>query len=287
MDIGIGIPNTMLDAPGEVFAGWAQRAEDRGFSTLATIGRLAYPSHDDLISLTAAAAVTSRIGLFTNVLVAPLLPTALLAKQTATLARLSGGRFTLGAGVGGRPDDFSTAGTSFHDRGRRFDRQIEELQAAWRGDPLPGTEIRVAPPAEGGTVPVLFAGEARKAAARATRWNGGFTIGGAPPEMAAAAARDFREHYAELGGTGTPRVVALTYFSLGEEHVEESLHNLRTYYAWLGDWVEGIAQGAPRSPEVLRDRIKAYEDAGVDELILDPTVADLDQVDLAADVALD
>jgi hypothetical protein len=78
--------------------------------------------------------------------------------------------------------------------------------------------------------------------------------------------------------------MALFYFSLGEEHTEESLRNLRSYYGYLGEWVEGIAHGAARSADDIRARLKAYEDGGVDELFLDPTVGALDQVDRAADV---
>jgi hypothetical protein len=62
MRIGIGIPNTVLDASGETVLAWARRAEERGFSTLATIDRIAYPSYDSLTVLTAAAAVTGEIG---------------------------------------------------------------------------------------------------------------------------------------------------------------------------------------------------------------------------------
>jgi alkanesulfonate monooxygenase SsuD/methylene tetrahydromethanopterin reductase-like flavin-dependent oxidoreductase (luciferase family) len=284
MEIGIGIPNTLLDVPGGVFVDWAQRAEGRGFSTLATIGRIVYPGDDELVSLAAASAVTTRIGLLTNILLAPAFPTALLARQTTTLARLSDGRFTLGVAVGGRADDFSIMGASFRRRGRRFDKQLEGLHAVWQGNPMPDTEAPVAPLAPGGKVPILFGGQPRVAAPRAVRWNGGFTIGGASPDMAAAAAQEFRNLYADLGGTETPRVVSLMYFSLGGEHTEESLRNLRTYYAFLGDWVEAIAQGAARSEDDLRDRLKAYEEAGIDEVVLDPTVATLDQVDRAADV---
>jgi alkanesulfonate monooxygenase SsuD/methylene tetrahydromethanopterin reductase-like flavin-dependent oxidoreductase (luciferase family) len=284
MDVGIGIPNTLLETPGELFVDWARRAEERGFSTLASIGRIAYPSHDELLAFAQASAVTNRIGMLTNILLAPVYPTAILAKQTATLARLTGGRFTLGAGVGLRPDDFAVVDAPYRDRGRRFDVQLETLHAAWRGDPIPGTDVRVAPPTPGGVVPLAFAGEPRFAAPRAARWNGGFTIGGAPPEMAAAATEDFRRTYADLGGNGVPRVTALLYFSLGEEHTEESFHNLRTYYGYMPDWVEPIAQGAARRTEDLRGRLLAYEDAGVDELILDPSVPSLDQVDRAADI---
>jgi alkanesulfonate monooxygenase SsuD/methylene tetrahydromethanopterin reductase-like flavin-dependent oxidoreductase (luciferase family) len=286
MDIGIGLPNTILETPGERFIEWSRRAEERGFATLATIGRIAYPGHDELITFATAAGGTGRIGLLPNILLAPAYPTGLLAKQTATLARVSGGRLTLGVGVGARPDDFAATGAAFEGRGRIFDQQLEALHAVWRGDPLPGLDVRVAPPAPGGAVPLLFAGDVRFSAPRAVRWNGGLTIGGAPPEGAATAAAEFRRRYTELGGAGTPRVVALHYFSLGEEHTEESLHNLRTYYGYLSDWAETIAQGASRTERALQASVRAFEEAGIDELILDPTVPHLDQVDRAADVVL-
>ena len=47
--------------------------------------------------------------------------------------------------------------------------------------------------------------------------------------------------------------------------------------------MDGIAEGAPRGPDAVRDTAKRFEDAGIDELIFDPTVADLREVDLLAD----
>ena len=101
--------------------------------------------------------------------------------------------------------------------------------------------------------------------------------------MAAGAIEQFRKAREEASGTGRPRVVALSYFSLGEEHTDESLHNLRTYYGFVGDWAEGLAAGAPRTSEAVRERDAAFEQLGVDELVFDPTVADLDQVDRLAE----
>jgi hypothetical protein len=96
----------------------------------------------------------------------------------------------------------------------------------------------------------------------------------------------FRAAYERAGGMGRPRIVCLAYFSLGNEHTAESLHNLRSYYADLGDWAEGIAQGAARSEEEVHARAKAFEQLGADELVLSPTVRVLDQVDRLADVVL-
>jgi alkanesulfonate monooxygenase SsuD/methylene tetrahydromethanopterin reductase-like flavin-dependent oxidoreductase (luciferase family) len=283
LQIGIGLPNPVLDVPGGLVIAWARRAEERGFSALATIDRIAYPSYDSLTALTAAAAVTDRIGLVTNILVEPVYSPVLLAKVTASLDQLSGGRVTLGLGVGGRPDDFQLTGRSFDDRGRRFDADLELLHAAWGGQPVAGSPFPVGPPATRGRIPLLIGGQPELAAPRAARWDAGFSIGGAPPAMAGGAIQEFRKAWEEAGGTGRPRIVALSYFSLGEEHTAESLHNLRTYYGFLGDWAEQVAGDAPRTPEAVRQQAAAFEEVGVDELVFDPTVADLDQVDLLAD----
>ena len=87
------------------------------------------------------------------------------------------------------------------------------------------------------------------------------------------------------GKAGQPRIAALVYFGLGDTE-EESRNNLRDYYKPMGDEVaDMIAGGALRSPDAIKGAIAAYEAAGVDELILDPSVADPEQVDLLAEVA--
>ena len=283
MRIGIGLPNPVLNVPGSLLVDWASRAEAADFSTLATIDRIAYPSYDSLTALTAAAAVTERIGLVTNILLGPAYSPVPLAKVTASLDQLSGGRFTLGLGVGGRPDDFQLAERSFADRGRRFDADLELLHAAWAGEPVGGSSFPVGPATTKGRIPLLIGGQPALAAPRAARWAAGFTLGGAPPEMAGGAIEEFTRRWEDAGGTGRPRVVALSYFSLGEEHTSESLHNLRTYYGFLGDWAEGVASGAPRTPQAVRDRAAAFEDLGIDELVFAPTAASLDQVDRLAE----
>src|ERR687892_368890 len=102
MQIGIGLPNTVPGAPGRLLVDWAARAEARGFSALATIDRIAYPSYESLVTLAAAGAVTERVGLMTNILLSPTRSPILLAKEAASVDQLSGGRLTLGLGVGTR-----------------------------------------------------------------------------------------------------------------------------------------------------------------------------------------
>jgi len=283
MRIGIGLPNPVLDVPGPLLLAWARRAQERELSSLATIDRVAYPSYDSLTALTAAAAVTDRIGLLTNVLLEPAYNPVLLAKITASIDQISGGRLTLGVGVGGRPDDFQLTERAFTDRGKRLDADLELLHQAWAGEPVAGSPFPVGPATTRGRIPLLIGGQPELAAPRAARWQAGFTIGGAPPEMAGGAIQAFKAAWQRAGGDGTPRIVVLSYFSLGEEHTEESLRNLRTYYGFLGDWAEAIATGAARTPQAVRELAAAFEALGVEELIFDPTVANLDQVDRLAD----
>jgi alkanesulfonate monooxygenase SsuD/methylene tetrahydromethanopterin reductase-like flavin-dependent oxidoreductase (luciferase family) len=286
VQIAIGLPTTTLEVPGPLLLDWGRPAEDRGFSSLATIDRFAYPNYDSLTSLTAAAPVTERIGVLTDVLLEPAYDPVLLAKVTASIDQISGGRLTLGLGVGGRPDDFQLVGRSLADRGRRLDSDLELLHQAWAGEPVPGSSFPIAPPTKRGRIPLLMGGQAGRAAPRAARWQAGYAIGAAPPEVAAGSIEDFRSRFEQAGETGQPRIVVLSYFSLGDEHVDESLRNLRTYYAFLGDWADAIATGAVRTPQEVRDRAAAFEELGVDELVFDPTVASLDQVDRLADVLL-
>ena len=116
MDIGIGLPATIPWTNAPLILEWAKRADSSPFSSLGILDRLVYPNYEPLITLSAAAAVTERVRLMTTVLIAPLRRAGVLAKQAATIDALSGGRLTLGLGVGARENDFQFAPASFHDR---------------------------------------------------------------------------------------------------------------------------------------------------------------------------
>lgn len=287
MKIGIGLPNTTPGATGELIVAWAKRAEELGFSTLATIDRIAYPSFDTFTTLAAAGAATERIGLFPNILLAPTRSTALLAKEAVTVDHVSGGRLTLGLGVGGREDDFDLAGFGFSDRGRRFDRQLAELREVFDGKPLPGFEGHVAPdPVRPGGPPIVIGGTADVAIRRVAEHGIGWTAGGAPPEVVLPYVARVREAWHEAGREGEPYIFALSYFGLGEEHALTSKQSILSYYSYFGERVVGFAESIPRTPEAINERQQQYEEAGVDEVIWDPTVPDLDQVDRLAEAVL-
>lgn len=278
MDVGIGLPNSVRGVERAGIVDWAQRAEAAGFSSLGTIDRLAYPSYEPLTALAAAAAVTERIGLVTDILIAPLRTnTALLAKQAASIDHLSGGRLTLGVAVGGREDDFDIGGTDFGGRGRAFDAQLETLSDLWR-------ENAVAPGVAGRERPgVLIGGSNPRTFARAAAHGDGWTMGGGAPDQLAQGAAATREAFAAGGRTDAPRIMALCYFALGPGGADAARASLGDYYAWLGPIADQIVASAVTDADTARGYRDGFAAAGCDELIFFPASADPAQVELLAE----
>lgn len=284
MQIGIGVPNSVPGATGSGLVDWARRADKAGFSSLGSIGAVSYPSYEELTVFAAAAAVTERIRFFTNVLITPARSAAELAKQAATVDQLSNGRLTLGLGAGWREADFILNGRDFAGRGAAFDKILADLHRSWNGEALDEAARPASPPTVQPTIPIMVGGTTKAAIKRVVDHGVGWTAGGMPPDAVADFGQEVREAWSAAGKAGQPRIAALVYFGLGDTE-DESRNNLLHYYKPMGDEVAGmIAGSALRSATAIKDAIAAYEAAGVDELILDPSVADPDQVDLLADV---
>jgi alkanesulfonate monooxygenase SsuD/methylene tetrahydromethanopterin reductase-like flavin-dependent oxidoreductase (luciferase family) len=282
MDIGIGLPSTLTIA-GPTVVDWARTAEQRGFSTLGTVDRLVYPNYDPLTTLAVAAGATSRIGLFTDILLTPLYQPVRLAKVTSSLDALSGGRLTLGLGVGGRADDFAAAEVPFGRRGKIMDEMLDLLHRAWAGEPVTGDDTAVGPaPAGGNRITVLMGGTADVTIERTVRYAEGWTAGGGGPAMAAPMAEKIRKAWSDAGREGEPKFSGLVYFGLSDE--QQSRASLQSYYGFLGDWTAQIVEGALRTPDAIRSTIAGFADIGFSEVVLFPTVPDLDEVNRLADV---
>ncbi|GGT16324.1 MULTISPECIES: LLM class flavin-dependent oxidoreductase [Streptomyces] len=278
MKIGIAFPNTVPGASGALQTRWAVRAEERGFSSVAATHRLCYPGHEPLAVLAAAAGATSRIGLSTNILVAPLTTAAVLAKEAATVASLAGDRVTLGLGPGVRADDFRAAGRDFAGRAAVFDAQLAELarlRAKGGTGELPGA-----------VPPVLVGGVSRAAVRRAVRWADGWTAPGLEPERVAPWAEEVRAAWDSAGRAGRPRLVALSRYWLGEDVAEEAAAFVRQYFQVLGAEADSFVAKTPSTPEGIRDQVGRLAAAGFDEVIFHPTAARLAQVDRLADVLI-
>jgi alkanesulfonate monooxygenase SsuD/methylene tetrahydromethanopterin reductase-like flavin-dependent oxidoreductase (luciferase family) len=285
MKIGIGLPSTVPGTEGREMRDWAIRAEAAGFSTLGTIDRLVYSNHEPLTALTYAAAVTERIGLLTSILLAPLRTnTALLAKQAAGLDVLSGGRLTLGMAVGGREDDFDVSGVDFTQRGAIFDRQLDELTRLWNGEKV-GFAGGVGPQPHDGRPQVVIGGRSDVAFRRAAQ-HAGWMMGGGPPDSFTPSVEKLHAAWAAAGREGQPRQMALGYFGLGDGARERIDSYIGDYYGFVGDGAAQMAASIPADAQALKDRVAAFAEVGVDELILFPTSSDPAQVDLLAEAVL-
>ncbi len=288
MEIGIGLPSTNPGVTREQLLSWARRAEERGFHSVGTIDRLVWPGLEPMVALSAAAAVTERVRLVTDVLLAPLRGNgALLAKQAASLDSISGGRLTLGLGIGGRDDDFKAAGIPFERRGRQMDELLLEMKRVWAGDKLGFDGAIGPPPAREDGPELLIGGYVEASTRRAARFGDGFTVGGLPPDGTAHLAVQARQAWADAGREDTPRVMALCYFALGDGARQAADGYLKRYYAIMGtEGAEQVAQRAAVDEGMVQSYRDAYADAGVDELIYFPCSPDPRQVDLLAGAAL-
>jgi len=277
MDVGIGLPNAVTGTSGAELVEWARRAEARGFSTLGTIDRLVFSNYEPLTALAAAAAVTERIGLTTAVLLAPLrVNAAALAKQALSVNALSGGRLTLGVGLGARDDDYELGGVEMRGRGRSLDAMLEKIEQIWAGDEVG--------PATAGAPRLVVGGHADASFARAARFGEGWIAGGAPASEYPGLVERLKAAWAEAGREGEPRTMGLAYFSLGERAVEDAKTYAHDYYNWLGpDAADFLASQTAQDVEAVQRITSAFEDAGCDELILFPSASDPDQVDLLAE----
>lgn len=130
---------------------------------------------DPLITFAAMASVTSSLRMMTGVYLLGLRHPVVAAKDIATLARLSGGRFSLGIGSGWLKEEHDLLGVDFHTRGRRLNESIEVMRHLWRGEPVDYQgeffnfeQLRIRPyPAQ--PVPIIGGGTSALALQRAAR----------------------------------------------------------------------------------------------------------------------
>ena len=285
MKVGIGLPNAVAGTSGEEMAEFARRAEARGFSSLGTIDRINYGNWTPLIALAAAAAVTERIELMTTVMLGPLRLNAVqTAKQALSLNQLSGGRLTLGIGLGARGDDYELSGVEYKDTAEKLEEMLGYLERTFDDDEIG--------PRGAGVPRLLIGGHADASFERAARYGGsghhgvGWIAGGASPDQYAEMATKVKQAWAGAGNEGQPRLASLAYFALGDSAEEDAQRYLTDYYAFLGEETAAmIAAGAATDPDQIKGYLSAFEQAGCGELIFFPSSSDPAQADLLAAAA--
>jgi probable F420-dependent oxidoreductase len=263
MELGLALSNIGRHLTRDATVTLARAAEDLGFDSVWTSEHLVVTPElfdpfgqifDSLTTLTYVAAVTERVRLGTSVLILPLHEPVLLAKQAATLHALSGGRLRLGVGVGWLPEEFALVGVDFAERAAVMDRHLAVLRYFLRSpsgsqpEPPAGFEGIPFAPAVDQPLPILVGGHAPPALRRAARWGDGW-------------------HGVWLQPAEVPRYVAATRGRSG--HPDFTI-SLRVELRLLDDQEahRGGRQLIGTAAQVL-DQVRRYEEAGVDELVID------------------
>jgi probable F420-dependent oxidoreductase len=268
MKFGVVFANAGPAAAPEHAVGLAKAAEDAGFESLWTVehvvvpagyesqypysadGRMPGPEEtpipDPLIWLTYVAAVTTRIRLATGILILPQRNPVVLAKEVATLDALSGGRVTLGVGVGWLKEEFDIIGVPFEERGARTDDYVAALRALWeqpaadyKGRFASFQGAQVYPKPVQSRIPIVVGGHSEAAARRAGRIADGFFPG--------------RGDLETLG------------------HLLEVMRKAAVDAGRDPDAIEVTAGGA-----IDPDGIKRYADLGVSRMVVPPIGRDLE-----------
>ena len=229
------------------------------------------PYYDPLTILSYIAAVTTRIGLGTSVLVLPYHHPMRLAKAAATLDVLSGGRVILGVGVGVIAQELNAMGSPYEERGARTDEAIAIMQALWtqampshHGPVYQFSGMAFAPkPLQKPHIPILIGGVSRAAIRRAARLGNGWHPTALAPEV-------LREHM---------RYLAEQAQAAGRKAAEIPVSmSLPLQSSRAGRYALGL------DPTVMVQKIQAFASLGVDRVVISPYTGEAQEMTQALEV---
>lgn len=291
MKIGMNLPVMVPGLDRDTILAWARRIDAGPYSSLAAGERITFPNPELMVTMAAAAAVTERVRLALTVVVLPMHSPVLMAKQVATLDVISGGRVSLGIGIGARVEDYRAVGAPFDaKRLRRMEEQIALMRRVWAGENVvDGAQRPVEPlPVQPGGPELLAGALAPDSIRRAARWADGicgFSFGPSADEVRLAY-ETARQAWRDTGRHTPPRLVMSFWFALGNRAREQLDIYLERYLGFLGS--EVAAALAPTvtttSPAALRAALRMLADLATDEVILVPTTLDPDEVSRVADI---
>jgi len=289
MRIAIGLPTRGRNVTGESLLSWAVRADGGPFSSLGVTDRVVTNAQEPLIALAVAAGATRRIRLLTSILLTANRETTLLARQAASLDALSGGRLSIGIGIGVRPDDYLATGFDFHRRGRLLDEQLPKLRRIWAGEPSEEGIGSIGPaPAREGGPELLIGGYLPVVARRVAAWGDGFmSPGGGDADQMAALWIRIVDAWRMAGRQGRPRWVTASYYSLGPKAEANADAYIQAHYGYNPELAARNRANIPTSRQALLDQIRRREDAGASEYLFRPVVEEPDALDALAEAVAD
>lgn len=283
------------DLDSALLRSWAAAVDTGPFSALCWGERIAFGNPDSLTLLGAVAAWTERVRLVTTVIVPQLHDPVMLAKALATGDLVSGGRLTVGIGVGGRHEDYHAVGADPATQTMRgMAERVAIMKRVWAGEQITESVLPVGPPpVQAGGPPLLVGTIGPKTVRSAASWAEG--MAGTILDLDTAAQSDLfdvaRSAWAEAGKPA-PHLATSFWFALGErDEARAQVHrHLRRYMNWIpADYVDAMAPttGFAGSEDELLAVLESFRDIGADEVHLIPTSSDLGQLARVAEAVRD
>ncbi|MCB0950784.1 MAG: LLM class flavin-dependent oxidoreductase, partial [Mycobacterium sp.] len=257
--------------------------------------RMAFDNPESLTLLGALAAWTDRIQLVTTVIIPQLHDPVMLAKALATGDMLSGGRLTVGVGVGGRKEDYLAAGADPATQTmRNMADRVAVMKRVWSGQKVTDSTLPVGPsPVQAGGPKLLVGTTGPKTTRHAARWADG--LAGITLDLDLDKQNELfdvaRDSWRQAGKTA-PHLATSFWFAIGAgDQPREQVHrHLLRYMNWIpAEIVDAMAPttGWAGTEDDLHAVLKRFAEIGTDEIHLIPTSSDIDQVRRVADVVKD
>ncbi|HIG39428.1 MAG TPA: LLM class flavin-dependent oxidoreductase [Gammaproteobacteria bacterium] len=259
----------------------AKNAESLGYEFLSTGEHVFFygPINNGLISLAAAAGATTHIKLMSTITLVPLYPAALLAKQVTALDVVSGGRFSLGVGVGGEfAKEFEACGVPVNERGARTNEALEVMKRLWTEDEvtfdgrfttLPGVTLDPKP-VQKPHPPIWISGRSDAAMKRCARYGTGWLPYMYTPEKLAMSLQTIHE-YREQEETQSPVLPGLfIFFAVHEDRdtaIKMATDRLSAQYNQDFSALVGKYALAGNPDDCIK-RLRQYIDAGAGTILL-------------------
>lgn len=281
---------TMLSHDRDDTLAWCRAIDEGPWSSLAVPERVTYPSHSWIVELSAAAALTERVRLWTTIVILPAHDAVDVAKQVASVDRLCAGRLTLGVGVGGREHDYRAIDGNHGRRWARMDEQIARMRSIWSGEPpFEGADPVGPPPVQPGGPPLVAGAMGPKAIARAARWavgvDDGSTVFGIDGSATSAAFERVRAAWRDAGRDDQPHISASLWYALGDGADDRLRSYGYDYMRIFGDEVATAMSSmlTTSTADSLRHAVTTLDGLGCDELFLVPTTTDVRELDRTRD----
>jgi alkanesulfonate monooxygenase SsuD/methylene tetrahydromethanopterin reductase-like flavin-dependent oxidoreductase (luciferase family) len=295
VQIGMTMPVMEPNLDAVTLQAWARVIDGGPFSSLCWGERVAFDNPEALTLLGALAAWTDRVRLVTTVVVPQLHDPVMLAKQLATGDLLSGGRLTVGLGVGGRHEDYRAVGADLATQTMRgMADRIAVMKRIWLGENITESVVPVGPPPLQPGGPQLLVGTmGPKTVRSAAKWADG--LAGTTLDLDVEKQNELfdvaRTAWAQAGKR-KPHLATSFWFAIGDgDEPRAQVHrHLRRYMNWVpAEIVDAMAPttGWAGSEAELPDVLRRFEAIGTDEIHLIPTSSDIDQLRRVAEVIKD